>query len=155
MEVNGPGPVQSAFPIKQVQPTTDIEKTAQPGPVTPRDEVEISPAGKMLDELSQSSEVRAERLAQIKASIEAGTYETPEKLGADDLPVHVYIGPDGAMPDPVSAKQVTDYIDPLAPVINPNPDAGNPTNANLDLTKAPPFAESPNPGPSAPRPGLS
>lgn len=36
----------------------------------------------MLDDLSQSSAVRAERLAQIKADIEAGTYETPEKLEA-------------------------------------------------------------------------
>lgn len=82
MEVHGPGPVHSAFPIKQVQPTTEIEKTAEPQPATPRDEVEISPVGKMLDELSQSPEVRAERLAQIKAAIEAGTYETPEKLDA-------------------------------------------------------------------------
>jgi negative regulator of flagellin synthesis FlgM len=36
----------------------------------------------MLDELNRAPEVRAERLAQIKAAIEAGTYETPEKLEA-------------------------------------------------------------------------
>jgi anti-sigma28 factor (negative regulator of flagellin synthesis) len=36
----------------------------------------------MLDELNQSSEVRSERLAQIKSAIDAGTYDTPEKLEA-------------------------------------------------------------------------
>ncbi len=82
MDVNGPGSVHSAFPIKQVQPTTEVKKTTEPQPVTSRDEVEISPAGKMLDDLSRSSEVRSERLTQIKAAIEAGTYETPEKLEA-------------------------------------------------------------------------
>ncbi len=82
MDVNGPGPVHGIFPVKQIQPTTKVEKTAEPQPAAPRDEVEISSVGKMLDELSPSSEVRSERLAQIKAAIEAGTYETPEKLEA-------------------------------------------------------------------------
>jgi negative regulator of flagellin synthesis FlgM len=82
MEVSGPGSVQGGFPIKQTQPATEVEKAAEPQPVTPRDEVEISSVGKILDDLTQSSEVRAERLAQIKAAIEAGTYETPEKLEA-------------------------------------------------------------------------
>lgn len=82
MEVNGPGPVQSAFPAKQVQPTQPVEQTSAPRSTVPQDEVDISSAGKILDELNQSSEVRQERLNQIKAEIEAGTYDTPEKLEA-------------------------------------------------------------------------
>jgi negative regulator of flagellin synthesis FlgM len=80
MDVNGPGSIQSAFPIKSAQPSADVQKSAPARPVAPRDEVEISEAGKMLDNLNRSGEVRAERLAQIKAAIDNDTYETPEKL---------------------------------------------------------------------------
>jgi anti-sigma28 factor (negative regulator of flagellin synthesis) len=46
----------------------------------PRDEVEISSVGKLLDDASRTPGIREQRLAQIKSAIEAGTYETPEKL---------------------------------------------------------------------------
>ena len=36
----------------------------------------------MLDRLSESPEVRAERIAQIKEAIENGDYDTDEKLEA-------------------------------------------------------------------------
>ncbi len=81
MEVTGPGSVQPSIPIRQLPPTAPA-KTAANQPATPRDAVEISAVGKMLDQASQSSDVRSERLAQIKAAIEAGEYETPEKLEA-------------------------------------------------------------------------
>ncbi len=80
MEVNSSGPIQRAFPVRQVQPTTHVQPSREPKLESPRDEVEISSVGRMLDKLNQSSEVRAERLAHIKAEIDAGTYETPEKL---------------------------------------------------------------------------
>jgi negative regulator of flagellin synthesis FlgM len=81
MEVNGPGPVHHSIPVGQVRPAQNHPSpTAKPaGPV---DAVEISSAGRMLEKASQSSAVRAERMAQIKAAIDAGTYETPEKLEA-------------------------------------------------------------------------
>jgi negative regulator of flagellin synthesis FlgM len=81
MEVNGPGPVHHSNPVGHVRPTQQqASPTAKPaGPV---DAVEISSAGRMLEKASQSSPVRAERIAQIKAAIDAGTYETPEKLEA-------------------------------------------------------------------------
>jgi negative regulator of flagellin synthesis FlgM len=44
--------------------------------------VEISSAGQLLDKLSKSPEVRAERLAQIKASIASGEYDSDDKLEA-------------------------------------------------------------------------
>ncbi len=82
MDVNGPGSIQSSFPIKPAQQNSEVQKPAITKPVSTQDEVEISPAGKMLDTLHQSSELRAERLAQIKSEIDAGTYETPDKLEA-------------------------------------------------------------------------
>ena len=51
-------------------------------PATPKDAVEISSAGQLLDKLSKSPEIRAERLAQIKADIASGHYDTDEKLEA-------------------------------------------------------------------------
>lgn len=82
MDVNGPGPVQSAFPIKSASPPAGQPAEASVSPISsPTDEVEISAAGKMMESIA-NTEVRAERLAQIKAEIDAGTYETDEKLEA-------------------------------------------------------------------------
>ena len=82
MEVNGIGSVQGGSPLKQVQPTTEpvdgVQATDQSTSISPQDEVEISPEARMLEALNP--EVRAEHLAQIKADIDAGTFETPEKL---------------------------------------------------------------------------
>jgi negative regulator of flagellin synthesis FlgM len=82
MQVNGPGPVSGNTPIGRTEPTVGSTKPESTRPITPRDEVEISEVGRMFDQLSQSSAVRAERLAQIKAEIDAGTYDTPEKMEA-------------------------------------------------------------------------
>lgn len=82
MDVNGVGSIQGSFPIRPSRPATEVPRASETKPIETNDAVEISPAGKMLDDLSKSSEVRAERLAQIKAAIDAGTYETPEKLEA-------------------------------------------------------------------------
>lgn len=78
MEVHGAGSVQGAYPVRHVRPAADVAPTRDVKPIETRDEVEISSAGKMMENLNQS--VRAERLAQIKAAIDAGEYETPEKL---------------------------------------------------------------------------
>ena len=82
MAVNGPGSVQNSFPIKPTQSTSTppVQKTAETKPVATSDELEISTTGKMLEHLNQSPELHAERLAQIKAAIDAGEYEMDEKL---------------------------------------------------------------------------
>lgn len=82
MQVNGPGPVSGNTPIGRTESAGAADKPEATRPESPRDEVDISEASRMFDQLSQSSNVRAERLAQIKAEIDAGTYETPEKLEA-------------------------------------------------------------------------
>ena len=50
--------------------------------MTPKDELELSAAGRALDRVGDSPEVRAERLAQIKEAIDNGSYDTDEKLDA-------------------------------------------------------------------------
>lgn len=82
MQVDGPGSVSGSRPISQAKPALAAAEPKAAEPTSPRDEVEISEASRMFDQLNQSPEVRAERLAQIKAEIDAGTYETQEKLEA-------------------------------------------------------------------------
>jgi negative regulator of flagellin synthesis FlgM len=80
MEVRGLGSIGASAPIGRTPSGGANEKPSVAGPATPRDEVEISSLGRMLDDASRTPGVREQRLAQIKAAIEAGTYETPEKL---------------------------------------------------------------------------
>lgn len=80
MEVHGPTSVGAAAPIQQGRPAAEVEQTAAAAPASPRDEVDISSVGKMLDDMSRTPGVREERLARIKAAIENGTYDTLDKL---------------------------------------------------------------------------
>ena len=80
MDVRGLTSARPAMPIERPETTSSPVESAPVGPTSPKDEVEISAVGKMLDDASRTPGVREQRLAQIKAAIEAGTYETPEKL---------------------------------------------------------------------------
>src|SRR5690349_10428314 len=80
MEVRGLSSARPAMPISRPETTSRPAEAAPAGPTSPKDEVEISAVSKMLDDASRTPGVREQRLAQIKAAIEAGTYETPEKL---------------------------------------------------------------------------
>ena len=46
----------------------------------PRDHVEISPLGQMLNGISHLPEIRHEKVEEVRRQIAAGSYETPEKL---------------------------------------------------------------------------
>ncbi|MGE5191400.1 MAG: flagellar biosynthesis anti-sigma factor FlgM [Deltaproteobacteria bacterium] len=80
MEVRGLSSASPLSPVNRPETTSGPEKSQAVGPTTPKDEVEISAVGKMLDDASRTPGIREQRLAEIKAAIEAGTYETPEKL---------------------------------------------------------------------------
>ena len=80
MEVSGLSSARPMSPVSRPEVTTGPAQFAPVGPVSPKDEVEISAVGKLLDDASRTPGIREQRLAEIKAAIEAGTYETPEKL---------------------------------------------------------------------------
>lgn len=80
MDVNSVGSVPRSVPLSPTRTPPAKDGLPASSLTSPQDEVEISLVARMFDELSQSSQVRTERLAQIKAQIEAGTYDTPEKL---------------------------------------------------------------------------
>lgn len=85
MEVRGPGFVPNATPIQGIRPAAGTTAApSQPPLEVPQDEVELSAAGQLMGKLTEGTEAaqRAERLARIKAEIDAGTYDTDAKLEA-------------------------------------------------------------------------
>ncbi|HEV3166059.1 MAG TPA: flagellar biosynthesis anti-sigma factor FlgM, partial [Isosphaeraceae bacterium] len=75
-----PGGAQGPQPIypRLAAWSVDAGQSVQAG--TPRDQVEISPLGKMLDGISQLPGIRHERVEEIRRQIAEGVYETPAKL---------------------------------------------------------------------------
>jgi anti-sigma28 factor (negative regulator of flagellin synthesis) len=85
MEVRGPGFVPNAAPLHGARPTTGPAAANSPPPLEiPQDELELSGAGQVMGKSLEGTDAtqRAERLARIKAEIDAGTYDTDAKLEA-------------------------------------------------------------------------
>lgn len=82
MDVRGVGAANGAVPLRPAAPAVETGGPASTQPIATDDRVEISSAARLMDAATRSSDVRAERLNQIQAEIEAGVYETPEKLEA-------------------------------------------------------------------------
>ena len=80
MEIYGAGGAQGPQPIypKLAAYGVDAGHSVQAG--TPRDHVEISPLGQMLDGISRLPEIRQEKVEAIRQQIASGVYETPAKL---------------------------------------------------------------------------
>jgi flagellar biosynthesis anti-sigma factor FlgM len=46
------------------------------------DQLDISPAGQLMDQMSQIPDIRQDRVNQIRSAISQGTYETDDKLSS-------------------------------------------------------------------------
>ncbi|MHC4398227.1 MAG: flagellar biosynthesis anti-sigma factor FlgM [Planctomycetota bacterium] len=80
MHVHGPAHLHGAQPINPPH-TSRVSRPVAPdhsGPI--QDELEISDAAQLVDQIRELPEVRQERINQIRAQIADGTYETDEKL---------------------------------------------------------------------------
>ncbi len=84
MDVKSAGTVGEAGSVQPVHltPAEGAEATRSTGLQAPQDEVQISSAARALDQLQADPQVREARLAEIRAAIDHGVYETPEKLEA-------------------------------------------------------------------------
>ena len=80
MEIYGAGGAQGPQPIYPRLAALGVESNHAVHAGTPRDSVEISPLGQMLDGISRLPEIRHERVAEVRAQIASGVYETPAKL---------------------------------------------------------------------------
>jgi anti-sigma28 factor (negative regulator of flagellin synthesis) len=80
MHVYGPTHLDGAQRIGPPH-TSRAPKPAQPDYSAPiQDELDISDAGRLADQVRALPEIRQDRVDEIRAQITAGTYETDDKL---------------------------------------------------------------------------
>ena len=81
MQINGPFSIHGA---QGVQPAAELPQVDQvemtESSLQPVDELEISSQATGFSEIGNTQSIRADRVADIRAQIENGVYETPEKL---------------------------------------------------------------------------
>jgi hypothetical protein len=79
MEVHGPGGIggPGRIDLHRIQPQqpADIQGS---GPIG--DRAEISDVARLLNKLAEVPEVRADRVQELKALIDSGRFETPERV---------------------------------------------------------------------------
>jgi negative regulator of flagellin synthesis FlgM len=80
MNVNG---IHSSMAAQGIEPVANVNAANQAAaPLATNDVVEISTAAKLAAKIHEIPDVRAELVAQVKAQIASGEYETPEKIDA-------------------------------------------------------------------------
>lgn len=79
MQINGTGPVNNVPSVKPTGRAAGAQKTDATSSLNTTDELTLSSEAQAI---SSTSEVRLDKVNQIKQQIAAGTYETPEKLEA-------------------------------------------------------------------------
>ena len=79
MQINGIGNVNGP---QQIRPTQGVEssKATESAHLQEADQVEISAEADMISRVNELPDIRADRVAEIRAQIAAGAYETEEKL---------------------------------------------------------------------------
>ena len=82
MDVTGAQAAGAAGAVRPVHLAKPASVNAAPpsGVQVPQDQVLISDAARSLSAAQMDPQVRAARLAEIKSAIEAGTYDTPQRL---------------------------------------------------------------------------
>ena len=80
MQINGAFSVHGAQQIKPAAKHTLTETNGPENIFQPNDQVEFSSEVNWLNKVSEIPDVRADRVADIRAQIQAGEYESDEKL---------------------------------------------------------------------------
>ena len=80
MQIYGPAHLHGAQPINAPHTARLTQATSPNATGAIQDELQISDAGKMVDEVRQMPEMRMDRIKELRQQIASGTYETPEKL---------------------------------------------------------------------------
>ena len=80
MQINGAGGTQGPQAIYPRLAAFSVDANQAVHVGAPRDHVEISPLGQMLDGISRLPEIRHEKVEEIRRQIASGSYESPAKL---------------------------------------------------------------------------
>ncbi len=80
MQVFGPSSVQSSRAITQNLQTSSVRGAAAPAQLDTVDQLELSGEAQRLSQVQTAPDIRADRVAEIRAQIQAGKYESLEKV---------------------------------------------------------------------------
>lgn len=80
MQIYGPSQLHGAQQISGPHGTRQAHSAAAPQSSSIGDRLDISEAGQIAGRLAELPEIRAERVAELRAAILNGTYETDAKL---------------------------------------------------------------------------
>jgi anti-sigma28 factor (negative regulator of flagellin synthesis) len=80
MQIHGPHGPNGLSPVYPQRPTSAADAVRPSGLEMPRDEVQISPEARLLEEISRAGDVQHTRVDEIRRLIASGVYETPEKV---------------------------------------------------------------------------
>jgi negative regulator of flagellin synthesis FlgM len=80
MEIYGPGRIDGPQSVRAPHQARSIEAPASMDSLHGMDRVDISPEAELVSRVGDLPEIRADRVAEIRAQIAAGVYETDEKL---------------------------------------------------------------------------
>ena len=71
--IHGPQSIKAPHRLQSVQAESTVDHT-------PIDQVDISAEAQLIDQVHDIPDIRADRVSEIRAQIDAGVYETDEKL---------------------------------------------------------------------------
>ncbi|MHB0955739.1 MAG: flagellar biosynthesis anti-sigma factor FlgM [Pirellulaceae bacterium] len=80
MQIHGPTHVHGPQSMNAPHRTTAPQPAARSGYTTGADQLDISQEANLVSRLREIPDIRADRVAELRAAIESGTYETTDKL---------------------------------------------------------------------------
>lgn len=80
MQIYGPSHVHSAQPVSGPHSSRATQATSAPASSSIGDRLDISEAGQLACRMSEIPDIRADRVAELRAAIQSGAYETDAKL---------------------------------------------------------------------------
>jgi flagellar biosynthesis anti-sigma factor FlgM len=81
MQIYGPSQLHGAQSINGPHTTTRTSGSQATGySAAAADDLQLSDAGQLASQLSEIPDIRQDRVSALRAAIQSGTYETPERL---------------------------------------------------------------------------
>lgn len=104
MQIHGPHGPNGLSPIFPHRPAGAADSIRHAGLEIPRDEIQISPEARLLEEVARSGELQNSRVDEIRRSIASGVYETPEKMAVALDRLLDELRTTGSVPDKTSGR---------------------------------------------------
>ncbi|MFO0870575.1 MAG: flagellar biosynthesis anti-sigma factor FlgM [Pirellulales bacterium] len=80
MQIHGPSHLHGAQPLNAPHRVAAAQTPVETSYPTPTDTVEFSSEASLINQVHDLPDIRADRVAQVRAQLAAGTYETDEKI---------------------------------------------------------------------------